>query len=57
MKLERTILLLAVLLIAAVPAFAQATPPDMFNYQGVLRDSDGAPLDGDYDMIFRFFDN
>jgi hypothetical protein len=31
-------------------------PPALINYQGVLRDSAGFPLSGDYAMIFRFFD-
>ena len=37
--------------------FAQATPPDAINYQGVLRGSSGEPLDGSYAMVFRFFDD
>ena len=32
-----------------------ATPPGTVNYQGVLRDAAGTPLDGDHDMVFRFF--
>jgi hypothetical protein len=36
-------------------AFAQATPPDAINYQGVLRDSSDEPLEGTYGMVFRFF--
>ena len=35
---------------------AQTTPPDVLNYQGVLRDASDAPLDGTYPMVFRFFD-
>jgi hypothetical protein len=31
-----------------------ATPPALVHYQGVLRNASGAPLDGTYDMIFRF---
>jgi hypothetical protein len=31
-------------------------PPDRMNYQGVLRDSAGVPLDGSYDMVFSFYD-
>jgi hypothetical protein len=42
---------------AASLAFAQATPPDLVNFQGVLRDSADAPLDGPYNMVFRFFDD
>ena len=32
-----------------------ASPPEMMNYQGVLRDSVGNPLNGPHDMIFRFY--
>jgi len=32
-----------------------ATPPGLINYQGVLRDDAGAPLDGSYDMVFTFY--
>ncbi len=43
-------------LAALGPAFAQATPPDHINYQGVLRDAAGQPLTGTFSMIFRYFD-
>jgi hypothetical protein len=36
-------------------SFAQIEPPELINYQGVLRDSDDKPLNGDYDMRFYFF--
>jgi len=45
-----------VLLLAFVSLAGAATPPDAINYQGVLRNGGGAPLDGSYDMIFRFYD-
>ncbi len=45
--------LLAILLNAGVFA---ASPPDLMNYQGVLRDSFDAPLNGTYLMVFRFID-
>ncbi|RMF75461.1 MAG: hypothetical protein D6738_03815 [Acidobacteria bacterium] len=32
-----------------------AAAPDAINYQGVLRDAADAPLDGGYDMVFRFW--
>lgn len=48
-------ILLPVLAIAAIGLAAAATPPDLLNYQGVLRDSTDAPLDGDFDMVFRFY--
>lgn len=38
---------------SATPA---AVPPSLVNYQGVLRSSTGSPLNGTYDMIFRFVD-
>ena len=31
-------------------------PPETVNFQGVLRDANDAPRDGDVDMLFRFFD-
>ena len=33
-----------------------AGAPNAVNYQGVLRDADGEPRDGSFDMRFRFFD-
>lgn len=44
------------LLLSVGVAFAQTTPPEYLNYQGVLRDSADAPLDGPHDMVFRFYD-
>ena len=41
--------------LALVP-WAQSPPPDRINYQGVLRNSAGAPLDGLITMTFRFYD-
>ena len=49
--------ILAVAIAATPTAVAGATPPDTVNYQGVLRGSSGAPLNGDRDMVFRFFDD
>ncbi|RMG48207.1 MAG: hypothetical protein D6718_02230, partial [Acidobacteria bacterium] len=40
---------------AALPALPQATPPSVINYQGVLRDASDKPLDGSYNMVFRFW--
>jgi hypothetical protein len=37
-------------------AVAGVEPSPFMNYQGVLRDASEAPLDGDYDMTFRFWD-
>ena len=47
---------LAVALIVGLPALA-ASPPDRMNYQGVLRNSAGVPLNGSYDVVFRLFDS
>ncbi|RMF76246.1 MAG: hypothetical protein D6738_01855 [Acidobacteria bacterium] len=46
---------LAALLLAGGLALAQSATPSEINYQGVLRDAAGVPLDGDYDMVFRFW--
>ena len=47
------VLVLGTLTLDALPA---ADPPGLIQYQGVLRNSSGAPLTGTYDMVFRFFD-
>jgi hypothetical protein len=46
----------AVLLSSADVASGGSGPSPFVNYQGVLRDSSQAPLDGSFDMVFRFFD-
>ena len=48
--------LLAIALLAAPGAVLAANPPALTNYQGVLRGADDAPLSGDFDMVFRFYD-
>ena len=40
----------------SILSFAQATPPGRINYQGVVRDSSGVPLNGSVTMTFRFYD-
>jgi hypothetical protein len=50
----RTITLFLLGAVLALPALA-APPPDRINYQGVLRDDADRPLDGDHDMVFRFW--
>jgi hypothetical protein len=45
-----------VLLAGAGLALGQVEPPDVINYQGVLRDAAGHAESGDFEMIFRFFD-
>jgi hypothetical protein len=55
MKTVRSLLCLALvpLCLSATGALA-AEPPGLLNYQGVLRDADGSPLEGAHDMVFRF---
>lgn len=53
MRTSTLLLTLALLAPGVTPA---ADPPDAINYQGVLRDADGNPEDGSFDMRFRFFD-
>ena len=48
-------MLLAAGLLAIVPPAGAASPIAQVNYQGVLRNSSGLPLDGAFDMVFRFF--
>lgn len=52
MNLRR--LVTVAVLALAVDLAAAADPPLLVNYQGVLRDASDRPLDGTYDMIFRF---
>lgn len=44
------------LVISAVALTFAASPPELINYQGVLRDAEDKPLIGKFDMTFRFFD-
>jgi hypothetical protein len=44
-----------VCLVALALAAHAASPPDLLNYQGVLRDASGQPLHGSHDVVFRFF--
>ena len=44
-------------LLGVVATLPAASPPNLLNYQGVLRDDTGRPVpNGDYDMVFRLFD-
>jgi hypothetical protein len=45
-----------IMLLGLTAVASAATPPDLLNYQGVLRDSTDNPENGDFDMIFRFYD-
>jgi hypothetical protein len=53
-RMKRPVMILAIALCAG-HVIGGATPPDLINYQGVLRDASDRPLDGDYDMVFRFY--
>ncbi|HET8945748.1 MAG TPA: hypothetical protein VFQ07_02095, partial [Candidatus Polarisedimenticolia bacterium] len=53
-RLAVALMALGVALAALIPVPA-AVPVAQVNYQGVLRNASGQPLDGDYSMIFRFF--
>ena len=44
-----------VLLLGFAGVASAATPPHLVNYQGVLRDASDNPLNGNHDMVFRFF--
>lgn len=55
----KTIVSFALSFIAAAmlaTSVAQAEVPAMMSYQGRLQDSQGAPLDGTFDMIFAIYD-
>lgn len=51
----KTLTALAVALLAVTP-LAAATPPNVINYQGVLRDAGGNPATGSFEMVFRLYD-
>jgi hypothetical protein len=53
--MKHSSIFLTLVLMTVGLTFAQTTPPDLLNYQGVLRDSSDEPLDGTYGMVFRFF--
>ena len=57
--MNNTRLSLAIILAMATPALllAQASPPGVVNYQGVLRDATGAPIDAGVTMSFNFYDD
>ncbi|GAG27338.1 unnamed protein product, partial [marine sediment metagenome] len=52
----RTLTILSAVVLAVSGMAIAAVPPALVNYQGVLRDNLDNPLDGDHDMVFRFFD-
>jgi hypothetical protein len=46
---------IAVLFSLVCAAVFAATPPQLINYQGVLRDASGNPQTGNFNMVFRFY--
>jgi len=44
------------LLLGSATLLQAATPPELINFQGVLRDSDGNPAGGSFGMRFVFYD-
>lgn len=51
----KRIALTILLSIAALAPATAADPPELINYQGVLRNASDIPLDGTYDMEFHFY--
>lgn len=60
MRTKRLIAKTWILSLAVLPGSfrvgSAASPPGLLNYQGVLRDASDDPQDGDFDMVFRFYD-
>jgi len=48
-------LLFGILILTVVGLAHAVRPSSQMNYQGVLRDASDKPLDGTYNMVFRFF--
>ncbi len=46
----------AVVLLSCTNLLVAASPPERINFQGVLRDNAGAPVDGSQAMTFRLYD-
>ncbi|MCP3982717.1 MAG: hypothetical protein GY716_25785 [bacterium] len=54
--MRRNTLIATLLVLGAALSATAAEPPGLVNYQGVLRDASGLPIDGSRDMVFRFYD-
>lgn len=52
-----TLIIAGVVLATSSNIRAQVTPPDLLNYQGILRDADGGAINASTDMIFRIYDD
>jgi hypothetical protein len=56
MKLSRLAPCISAAAVALASTLLANTPPDLLNYQGVLRNASNQPLDGSFDMVFRFLE-
>lgn len=57
-SMRLTVAMTLILLAVTVAGTARAAEPlNVVNYQGVLRDGGGQPLTGQFDMVFRFFND
>ena len=54
--MTRPMVILALIALALTSLVSAADPPELINYQGVLRNTADEPLDGAFPMTFRFFD-
>ncbi len=48
--------ILAATVLAVASTTQAVSPPDLLNYQGVLRDAANNPIDAEMNMVFRFMD-
>ena len=53
--LYRTVLLFTTLTVLAGAVAAVAVVPRQVNYQGILTDAGGQPLDGQHDLTFALY--
>ncbi len=53
----KNLMMLVAFFVAFCGAAVAATPPDLVNYQGVLRDNTDAPEGGSFEMIFHFYED
>lgn len=49
--------MLGIIVVLVCGITGAATPPDLINYQGVLRDASDSPVDGTLEMFFRLYDS
>jgi hypothetical protein len=56
MFVRRVALAVALVAVTLAVSSAQADVPGFVNYQGILTDTGGMPLDGTYDLTFEIFD-